>query len=132
MKKIFSMLIIFAVACVANAADIDALTKKANAGDAQAMYELAMAYDGMNDIKKAVEWYEKAANKGHDEAMNELGLLYYYGVDGVLAEDHVKGCMYLYTTTVDAAAYPCTQLRDENENKRALEEAAKLKKSLGR
>ena len=31
------------------------------------------------DIKKAFEWYEKAASQGLAEAQNNLGSMYYYG-----------------------------------------------------
>lgn len=133
MKKLLSALMIFTFMGIAGAADISDLTKKAGGGDADAMYELGMAYangDGVAaDDTKAVNWLEKAAKKGHDEAMAEVGLLIYEGI-GTKA-DRVKACSYLYTTTVDAAAYVCTQLT-QDERTKALAESEKLKKSLGR
>ncbi len=31
------------------------------------------------DYKKALEWYEKAADLGNTSGMNQIGYLYYYG-----------------------------------------------------
>lgn len=131
MKKILSLMFIVALAGAASAADVNDLTKKANGGDVQAMYELGLAYmsgDGVdNDDTKGVGWLEKAAYKRHSEAQYELGLAVFNGY-GVKA-DRVKGCSWLYTTKVDAAAYNCTQLEPDQRTK-ALEEAAKLQKNI--
>ena len=133
MKKILSVLTVLALAGIAGAADISDLTKKADAGDAQAQYELGMAYMNGEGVKvdepKAAELLGKAANKCHNEAMYEYGLAVFYGAG--VTEDRVKGCSYLYTTTVDAAAYNCTQLLPDERTK-ALAEADKLKKALGK
>ena len=40
-------------------------------------YELGIAVE--QDYKKAFEWYQKAAEQGHDTAQYELGNHYYYG-----------------------------------------------------
>ena len=131
MKKVLSLIFVFALVGVVGAADVDDLTKKANSGDAQAMYDLGMAYmngDGIdNDDAKGVSWLEKAAYKGHSEAQYELGLAIFNGY-GVTA-DRVKGCSWLYTTEVDAAAYNCTQLEPDQRTK-ALDEAAKIQKNI--
>lgn len=133
MKKLTALIFTIAFAGYAYAADINALTKKAESGDAQAMYEVGMAYMNGEGVKadetKAVQWLEKAAKKNHNEALYELGLAIFYGQG--TKEDRIKGCAYLYTTTVDAAAYNCTQL-DPQQRTKALEAAAALKKSLGR
>jgi len=58
--------------------------KAAEQGDAQAQYNLGVAYDkgiGVeSDQKEAVKWYRKAAEQGHAQAQFELGLAYYVGV----------------------------------------------------
>lgn len=62
---------------------VEALQRTAARGDAEAMYELALAYrDGEGaavDLKKAFNWFRKAALKGNVEAMNELGCAYSRG-----------------------------------------------------
>ena len=60
------------------------LLTKANAGDVDAMAELAMAYDtgarGVSkDHFKAVEWYLKAAAKGNLVSKYNLGVAYLQG-----------------------------------------------------
>ena len=63
-----------------------ATTKKAEAGDAFAQYNLGLIYaqgDGVpKDATKAVEWFQKAAVQGDARAQRNLGLSYAYG-DGV-------------------------------------------------
>lgn len=62
---------------------IGKLEALANAGDDAAMYDLAVIYDyGRNHLSKAIEWYTKAAEKGHCGALIELGRCHLYG-DGV-------------------------------------------------
>lgn len=57
--------------------------KLAQAGDAAAMYEVGRMYElgrGTEpDMKKAVQWYERALNKGQNNARAHLGVLYYEG-----------------------------------------------------
>lgn len=74
---------------------VEALQRTTARGDAEAMYDLAMAYrDGEGaavDLKKAFHWFLKAALKGNIEAMNEVGCAYFRGtgvaVDYVVALD---------------------------------------------
>lgn len=77
MKRVMSALfaVIIAMACAGSvfaAQDIKALTEAAEAGDAKAQFDLAVAYDeGIGvpvDDAKAVEWYTKAAEHGHARA----------------------------------------------------------------
>lgn len=60
------------------------LTQKAESGDAQAQFDLAMAYfEGKGVLyseEDAVIWYRKAAEQGHADAQFNLGLCYYGGV----------------------------------------------------
>lgn len=60
----------------------------AQAGEAQAQYDVAGAYfqgiTGMErDIPKAMEWLGKAAAQGHMEASYRLGEIYFHGYGGV-------------------------------------------------
>ena len=59
------------------------LTKKAEAGDAVAQYNLGeMYYEGEGvpkDAAKALEWYQKAAAQGLAKAQYNLGEMYYEG-----------------------------------------------------
>lgn len=53
------------------------LTPLAQAGKIEAMTYLARAYDeGLDDLAKALPWYEKAAGKGDPKAQNRLAQLY--------------------------------------------------------
>lgn len=53
----------------------------ARAGRADAMVVLARAYDeGLENIREALPWYQKAAAKGNAEAQTRLGLLYDEGI----------------------------------------------------
>jgi TPR repeat protein len=65
---------------------IDDLRAKAEAGDAQAEYELGIAYhNGLGvpkDVRKASHWWRKAAEHGSTEGQFNLGVLYASG-DGV-------------------------------------------------
>ena len=53
------------------------------AGDAGAQYNLGvMYYDGLGvdvNFKKAIEWYEKAAEQGHAHAQNNLAHMSHNG-----------------------------------------------------
>ena len=64
-------------------ADIAALRVRANAGDANAQYNLGNAYfNGRGvplDTVEAVSWYRKAADQGLADAQFYLGVAYYYG-----------------------------------------------------
>ena len=75
----------------------EALVKKsAELGYAKAQYEFACPYDSeQNDL--AIEWFEKAAAQGYEEAMQKLGDIYNYGrEDGtpVIAPDPEKALKY--------------------------------------
>lgn len=56
---------------------------KAEAGDAEAQFQLGQMYALGRGFKQnfnsALEWYEKAAAQGNAKARTALGLLYYYG-----------------------------------------------------
>ena len=65
-----------------------ALLKKAEAGDASAMYELGMQYEAGLQVKQSpvlgVQWLKKAALAGNTRAMDRLGDMYGDGDGGVI------------------------------------------------
>jgi TPR repeat protein len=72
------LLAIGSVALAAGATpDISALQAKAQAGDAEAEFQLGEAYRGGKgvaaDLETAIGWYRKAAAQGHIRASEELG-----------------------------------------------------------
>jgi len=78
--------IIFVLACLpgagvpARAADLPALARAAEAGDADAALALGTAYDTGRgvaaDPSAALHWYEIAAERGNAEAMFDVGVMY--------------------------------------------------------
>ena len=66
---------------------LDRLRKLADGGDAMAQFSLATLYDPdfnvgkltQPDINTALGWYEKAAQHGHSNAQEVLGVKYYDG-----------------------------------------------------
>lgn len=86
MKSILALLLLLAATSFAWAAGIDiaTLTKKAEAGEAEAQFQLAGAYekgDGVQqDENKAFEWCRKAAEQGYAQAQNSLGVMYSRGI----------------------------------------------------
>lgn len=77
--------------------------EKAEAGDAQAMYDLGNSYfnaDGVvQNYEKAKYWYEKAVEKGNTDAMLNLGFMYERG-SGVPAD--MQKAIELYTVAAEA------------------------------
>lgn len=61
----------------------DWLRKTAELGDAQAQYNLGVAYDQgqgvAQDYKQAVTWFRKAAEQGYISAQYNLGVMYANG-----------------------------------------------------
>ena len=62
------------------------MRQKAEAGDAEAQYELGVAYCRGNgigkDLDEAVKWYEKSGEQGNDKAQCNLGIHRYKGEGG--------------------------------------------------
>src|SRR5205809_541257 len=90
MKRLAKLLIAALLWLTASAAyavlqsGVAELTQKAEAGDAQAQFELANAYQKGNGIERndpiAFEWCRKAAEQGHAKAQNTLGMMYRQGM----------------------------------------------------
>ncbi len=69
---------------------IDALRRRANAGDATAQFNLGFMYDDgkgvVQDYAQALAWYRKAAEQGHAVGQYNLGVTYDTG-KGVVQDD---------------------------------------------
>lgn len=72
------------------------LSARADAGEAQAQYELALMYEYMQDLpdndSQALKWYKHAAEQGHSEAQYNLGQMYDKG-QGV-AQNHERAVFW--------------------------------------
>jgi uncharacterized protein len=75
----------------AYASHLKDLQAKAATGDAQAQFELGVAYDRgdgtRTDATQAAHWYQLAADQGNAAAQNSLGSLYQAG-QGVPLDEH--------------------------------------------
>lgn len=104
MKKIhLIMMLFFAIALRASAqsTNISGLTQKAEAGNAQAQYELALRYqhgDGVEaDNSKAMSWYVKAAKNKQPDAAIIYGTSLLQGAPQYnIAQNVGEGIKYLY------------------------------------
>jgi len=82
----------------------------AEAGDTQAAYQLALAYeDGivtLKNIKESRRWFRIAADKGHPAAQFEIGSIYDFGV-GVPVAPEIAASWYIRAALqgYDPAAY---------------------------
>lgn len=78
-KLCWIVLVGFASMTGAQSDSMTDITRKAETGDAQAQFELGLAYDeGRNkaqDFGLAAEWYKKSAEQGNASAQNNLGVL---------------------------------------------------------
>ena len=91
------LLVVGGVACKQSSTDtpeIAALSVKANAGDADAQYNLGASYyigQGVpQDDAQAMAWFRKAAEQGHPDGQYNLGRLYSRG-GGVNLGKQVSG-----------------------------------------
>jgi hypothetical protein len=99
-QNIFTCLLIalFLYGCQSKPApspEIQSLEKRAYAGDTDAQFKLATAYDYGQGVQRnstlAFHWYRKAAKRGHAEAQTSLGSLYQ-------AENMYKKARFWYET----------------------------------
>lgn len=71
--------------------------KAADQGDAQAQYNLGIAYDQGNgvrhDVTEAFHWFLRAAERGHAEAQFNVAIS--YGQGNGIAENQVEGLKWL-------------------------------------
>jgi TPR repeat protein len=72
---------------------------KANQGDADAQFNLALLYHlGVGtpqDTRYAIYWYKKAAEQGHVNAQYKLGTLYRYGYGEEVLQDSKQAVYWL-------------------------------------
>ncbi|MCR6501842.1 caspase family protein [Shinella sp. CPCC 101442] len=61
--------------------------KAADAGDAEAMFELGKLHEKgigtAQNVPEAIKFYQRAADLGFADAINDLGFLYYQGAEGL-------------------------------------------------
>jgi len=86
--KFVILIVPFLVAAVfvsAQSAELDALRRKAEAGDAKAQFDLAEAYSEGNgvtkDPAKGMEWLRRSALQGYAGAQVVLGYMYQRGIN---------------------------------------------------
>lgn len=103
--------------------------QKATSGDAQAMYEVGRMYERGRgteaNMKQAVLWFERAAQKGQSSARARLGILYLEG-QGV-PQDYTKAYENLSSAAKDgvpAAQYFLALMYEEGHGVRANSAAA--------
>lgn len=96
-------------------ASLAQVMKKANAGYAEAQYNLALAYEEGRGVKKnhglAVRWYRRAAMQGLVQAQFNLGKMYKNG-KGV-ARNYVEAYKWLSLATRGDVVPSARLLRDE-------------------
>ena len=109
---------------------------KANQGDIQAQYNLALLYyHGLGiprDSKQAVYWYTKAAEQGFANAQYRLGYIYDYG-DGKEVPQDFKQAFFWYSKAAEQGHYFAKEHRDEMLEKMSqsqIEKVQKLSKEL--
>ena len=94
MAALFSV----AAACLLGAdPDIAALRIKAEAGDAEAEFNLGRALGDTKETTEAIKWFRKAADQGYPFAEARLGMVYATGsgVDSGLKQDIPEGLKWL-------------------------------------
>jgi TPR repeat protein len=85
MKNLMCLLMLTActVLLFSSEKSIDTLIQEAEQGDAEAQFNLGMAYKYGEDISldytEAVIWFRKAADQGYADAQNGLGVMYAEG-----------------------------------------------------
>jgi TPR repeat protein len=98
---------------------INQLGVKADSGDAEAMYELAMHYQSARlvglDLTKAREWLERAADAGSAPAADRLGYMY-MGGDGGVAVDYSIAFLCFQKEADSGAALGMLALGNAYEN----------------
>lgn len=84
-----------------NTISILELQQKANDGDAQAQFELALCYAKGTNIEKnaelAFEWHKKAAERGYVNAQFALGLYYLLGKDQKITGEITNKWVHMMT-----------------------------------
>lgn len=79
------------------------LLQKAESGDANAMYQLALYYLEEKDVSHGLEWLKKSAEKGYPDAVNDIGLMYCTGV-GVPLDYEIAEQYFNYAASLGSYA----------------------------
>ena len=108
--------------------EIAALSVKANAGDADAQYNLGASYylgQGVpQDYAQAAAWYRKAAEQGHADAQFNLGAA--YGIGEGVPEDYVESHKWLNLAASRASAEKQKQFAETRDGVAQLMTPAQL------
>jgi Sel1 repeat-containing protein len=97
-------------------AEFEELTAAAQGGDAKAQYNLGMLYHNgggkahPRDYEQAMKWLRMAADQGHVEAEDRVGLMYYLG-EGV-PQDYLEAVRWYKTAANKGNAHAQWQLVD--------------------
>ncbi len=96
----------------------DAEREKAEAGDAQAQYELGIYYQyGLGvprDLAQSAKWYAKSANQGLPDAQISLGAMHEYG-RGVPQDDVTADMWYFIAANSNADGAAASRARPEKK-----------------
>lgn len=115
----------------------------ARSGDVEAQYKLGLSYyhgnnEGVNDIKqnftKALDWFNKAAEKGNTDAMYSLGQMYENG-DGVNQDYTIAAAWYKKAAEKgnDMAKKALNNLPNSTKNKNGVDvEVEKIQELSGK
>ncbi len=89
------------------------LTAAAEAGDAEAMYELAEYwYDNEHQYDTAFEWYLRAAGAGHWKAQYDAGVYYRTGFLGFVEQDFTEAVKWFLKSAAQGNRYARKRLID--------------------
>ena len=115
-------------------ASIQSCQLKANQGDAEAQFILALQYylgeEVPQDPKQAVYWYTKASEQGHVNVQYSLGYMYEY--DDEPPQDYEQA-FFWYTKAAEQGFYIAKEARDtmlEKMFQSQSEKVSKLSKEL--
>jgi TPR repeat protein len=79
MRVFLAVMVIVSAIWASAPVDIEKLKAAAEAGDAQAQFDLGFVYgqgiEGEPDATKAQKWWQKAAKAGHSDAQTNLGVM---------------------------------------------------------
>ena len=108
MKKLLTIFLTLFQFSLASGQVTSSLLQKAEAGDANAMYELALQEfalqsTGEQDYSKCLEWLKKAAEKGHADAVNDIGTMYLNGI-GVPIDYEKAADFFSYASSLGSFA----------------------------
>ena len=97
--------------------DISTVQREAQAGDRQAQFELGLAYENGEAVERdsslALEWFTRAAEQWHGEALWKLGQAYLEGLLGMTTPDPARAARWLERAATEGIAeayFPLAEL----------------------